>query len=147
MILKARVEDDEGYSEGKVVNTRFGSFPHSTLIGLPWGSQVRASKVDTGSRGRRGQGKDKKRKREQSDNAPNKAPKLEEEDAEEVSTPGEYNEGGEGGAVAASGGFIHIHYLLHQRTGPVHCHIEHRSFTLPITATSYIDCGLDLARI
>ena len=45
---------NEGYEEGKVTNTRFGSFPHSTLIGVPWGTQVRASAVDTGSRGRRG---------------------------------------------------------------------------------------------
>lgn len=45
---------DDGYAEGAVTNTRFGSFPHSTLIGLEWGSQVRASKVDTGTRGRRG---------------------------------------------------------------------------------------------
>ncbi|CAK4034580.1 tRNA (adenine(58)-N(1))-methyltransferase catalytic subunit trm61 [Lecanosticta acicola] len=45
---------DDGYAEGAVTNTRFGSFPHSTLIGLEWGSQVRASKVDTGSRGRKG---------------------------------------------------------------------------------------------
>ncbi|KAL2401426.1 tRNA (adenine(58)-N(1))-methyltransferase catalytic subunit trm61 [Exophiala dermatitidis] len=44
--------EDEGYAEGKVTNTRFGSFPHSTMIGVPWGSQIRASKVDTGSRGR-----------------------------------------------------------------------------------------------
>ena len=43
---------DDGYAEGAVTNTRFGSFPHSTLIGLEWGSQVRASKVDTGTRGR-----------------------------------------------------------------------------------------------
>ncbi|KAI0401327.1 tRNA methyltransferase complex GCD14 subunit [Xylaria palmicola] len=43
----------DGYSEGAVINTRFGSFPHSTLIGQPWGSQVRASVVDTGSRGRK----------------------------------------------------------------------------------------------
>ncbi|KAI9850306.1 MAG: tRNA (adenine-N(1)-)-methyltransferase catalytic subunit trm61 [Thelocarpon superellum] len=47
-------EKNEGYDEGLVTNTRFGSFPHSTLVGLPWGSQVRASAVDTGSRGRRG---------------------------------------------------------------------------------------------
>lgn len=47
--------DDEGYDEGKVTNTRFGSYPHSTLIGKPWGSQVVASQVDTGSRGRRHQ--------------------------------------------------------------------------------------------
>ncbi|KAI1485808.1 S-adenosyl-L-methionine-dependent methyltransferase [Biscogniauxia mediterranea] len=42
-----------GYAEGAVINTRFGSFPHSTLINKPWGSQIRASIVDTGSRGRK----------------------------------------------------------------------------------------------
>jgi tRNA (adenine57-N1/adenine58-N1)-methyltransferase len=105
-ILKARDEDDDGYSEGKVVNTRFGSFPHSTLIGLPWGSQVRASKVDTGSRGRRGKGQEKKRKREGHESAPNKAPKLEEGDAEDVNTPNTTR--GEKEAVTASSGFIHI---------------------------------------
>ncbi|KAF2861144.1 tRNA methyltransferase complex GCD14 subunit [Piedraia hortae CBS 480.64] len=41
-----------GYAEGAVTNTRFGSFPHSRLLSSPWGSQIRASKVDTGSRGR-----------------------------------------------------------------------------------------------
>ena len=58
LLIPVRLEDrdllDEGYAEGKVTNTRFGSFPHSTLIGIPWGTQVRASAVDTGSRGRRG---------------------------------------------------------------------------------------------
>lgn len=44
--------NEKGYAEGVVTNTRFGSFPHSTLVDVPWGSQVRASKVDTGSRGR-----------------------------------------------------------------------------------------------
>ena len=53
--------EDEGYAEGMVTNTRFGSFPHSTIIGSPWGSQIRASKVDTGSRGRKAQ-HNKKRK-------------------------------------------------------------------------------------
>lgn len=50
-----RTYDDEnlGYDEGKVTNTRFGSFPHSTLLDQPWGAQIAASKVDTGSRGRR----------------------------------------------------------------------------------------------
>ena len=48
-----RSQADDGYAEGAVTNTRFGSFPHSTLIGLEWGSQVRASKVDTGTRGRK----------------------------------------------------------------------------------------------
>lgn len=62
-ILRSYDESNEGYSEGKVSNTRFGSFPHSTLIGVSWGSQVRASEVDTGSRGRKNGGKDKKRKR------------------------------------------------------------------------------------
>lgn len=63
-ILRSYDESNEGYSEGKVSNTRFGSFPHSTLIGVSWGSQVRASTVDTGSRGRKNGGKGKKRKRD-----------------------------------------------------------------------------------
>ncbi|KAI4166117.1 MAG: hypothetical protein LQ342_000003 [Letrouitia transgressa] len=57
-----------GYAEGKVTTTRFGSFPHSTLMGKPWGSQVKASKVDTGTRGRVGEGigsKARKRKRDE----------------------------------------------------------------------------------
>lgn len=56
--------EDGGYAEGVVTNTRFGSFPHSTMIGAPWGSQIRASKVDTGSRGRREAVNAKKRKAE-----------------------------------------------------------------------------------
>ena len=66
-VLQLEDADDEGYDEGKVTNTRFGSFPHSTLVGLPWGSQVRASVVDTGSRGRRNRenaGQSRKRKRD-----------------------------------------------------------------------------------
>lgn len=51
--LKANTGAVNGYAEGNVINTRFGSFPHSTLIGVPWGAQVRASIVDTGSRGRK----------------------------------------------------------------------------------------------
>ncbi|PBP23637.1 hypothetical protein BUE80_DR005302 [Diplocarpon rosae] len=105
-ILKEYDEDNEGYSEGKVVNTRFGSFPHKTLIGLPWGSQVRASKVDTGSRGRRPKVENKKRKREESTaDGPTKAPEL--EALEEItSTPTTTKEDTE--SVAASSGFIHL---------------------------------------
>lgn len=51
--LRETEGEHDGYKEGHVLNTRFGSFPHSTLIGAPWGSQVRASNVDTGSRGRK----------------------------------------------------------------------------------------------
>ena len=109
-ILKDHDEDDEGYSEGKVINTRFGSFPHSTLIGLPWGSQVRASKVDTGSRGRRGQPEEKKRKRDDSSTTdlPNKTPKLagSEEVIGDPSTPTTTK--GETEAITASSGFIHL---------------------------------------
>lgn len=53
VILKDDVGHVDGYAEGTVINTRFGSFPHSTLINQPWGSQIRASVVDTGSRGRK----------------------------------------------------------------------------------------------
>lgn len=52
--------EHDGYKEGHVLNTRFGSFPHSTLIGAPWGSQIRASNVDTGSRGRKKKNKQAK---------------------------------------------------------------------------------------
>lgn len=52
--ITLRTTADDGYAEGAVTNTRFGSYPHSTLIGAQWGSQVRASKVDTGTRGRKG---------------------------------------------------------------------------------------------
>ena len=108
-ILRERDEDGDGYSEGKVVNTRFGSFPHKTLIGLPWGSQVRASKVDTGSRGRKGKGQEKKRRRDDQDDedASNKRSKLAEEPGvSEASTPATVRE--ETDAVAASTGFIHL---------------------------------------
>lgn len=112
-ILKEHDEDDEGYSEGKVVNTRFGSFPHITLIGLPWGTQVRASKVDTGSRGRRGQKQEnkksleQKRKREE-DEATERASKRRSTETGEIEqiaadTPKEEKE-----AETASSGFIHL---------------------------------------
>ncbi|KAI9682452.1 MAG: tRNA (adenine-N(1)-)-methyltransferase catalytic subunit trm61 [Trizodia sp. TS-e1964] len=65
--LSDREADNDGYDEGPVTNTRFGSFPHSTLIGLPWGSQVRASVVDTGSRGRRGPDGEQNRKKRKLD--------------------------------------------------------------------------------
>lgn len=51
--LSSSLDSSEEYLEGVVTNTRFGSFPHSTLIGREWGSQVRASKVDTGAKGRK----------------------------------------------------------------------------------------------
>ena len=63
VILQRELEGDDGYDEGVVTNTRYGSFPHSTLAHAPWGAQVRASEVDTGSRGRRGPQRTGKRKR------------------------------------------------------------------------------------
>lgn len=66
VVLQSSSAPSDGYVEGPVVNTRFGSFPHSTLVNRPWGAQIRASEVDTGSRGRKGwEGKGKKRKRGQ----------------------------------------------------------------------------------
>jgi tRNA (adenine57-N1/adenine58-N1)-methyltransferase len=39
----------------EITNTRFGSFPHSTILGVSWGSQIIASKVENGDteRGRK----------------------------------------------------------------------------------------------
>lgn len=48
-------------AEEKVIHTRFGSFPHRTLLDIPWGSQVAASRVDGKGRALRNK---KKRKRE-----------------------------------------------------------------------------------
>lgn len=72
--VKLRSSADDGYAEGAVTNTRFGSFPHSTLIGSEWGAQIRASKVDTGTRGRKG----KKAKEPTADLSPAKKRKSDE---------------------------------------------------------------------
>ena len=85
---KAANAQDEGYAEGMVTNTRFGSFPHSTIIGTPWGSQIRASQVDTGSRGR----SDKHCKKRK---------------AGEMNGAEGEGEDGTKDAVAASSGFLH----------------------------------------
>ena len=119
IVLHSRDELNEGYDEGKVTNTRFGSFPHSTLIGAAWGSQVRASAVDTGSRGRKGwegsgrRGRKRKRdehlhneretEKEANANAQNgaivsQADTLRDQDT--VATPK--------AAVEAASGFVHI---------------------------------------
>ncbi|KAL8742644.1 MAG: hypothetical protein Q9190_004901, partial [Brigantiaea leucoxantha] len=77
-----------GYAEGKVTTTRFGSYPHSTLIGQPWGSQIKASKVDTGTRGRVGDGigsRGRKRKLEGAEVLdPRKQPKIGSLDEEQI---------------------------------------------------------------
>ena len=91
--------EESGYAEGAVTNTRFGSFPHSTLIGVAWGSQVRASRVDTGTRGQQGRGRGKKRKRGVGDG--------------EMGGEMDGDGGGGGGvplkeAVVASTGFLHV---------------------------------------
>lgn len=89
--------EEAGFDEGRVSNTRFGSFPHSTLLGLPWGSQVRASKVDTGTRGRKAPELGKKRKSDAiSGNA----------DVNDVDGPGSPDALKE--AITDSSGFLHV---------------------------------------
>jgi tRNA (adenine57-N1/adenine58-N1)-methyltransferase catalytic subunit len=126
---KPSTEQDAGYAEGMVTNTRFGSFPHSTIIGTPWGSQIRASKVDTGSRGRV---TSKKRK----------ASELRDEDAEEDETKE---------AESAESGFLHVlpptpeswTYSLPHRTQvvytPDYSYILHRIRARP--GTRLIEAG------
>ncbi|CAI7578558.1 unnamed protein product [Penicillium crustosum] len=93
-ILRDHDDENQGYWEGKVTNTRFGSFPHSTLIGKPWGAQVVASKVDTGSRGRN---KSAKRKAEELDAEATTTGAEEEKKKPSLRTP-----------VSAESGFLHI---------------------------------------
>ncbi|OJI81849.1 tRNA (adenine-N(1)-)-methyltransferase catalytic subunit trm61 [Aspergillus tubingensis] len=97
-VLRLQDDEDAGYKEGKVETTRFGSFPHTTLVDQPWGAQIGASKVDTGSRRGRGpQKKNQKLKR-----------KVDEIDS---ATPVEGdNTSSPKAAVAASSGFLHLVY-------------------------------------
>ncbi|KAF2845147.1 tRNA methyltransferas-like protein subunit GCD14 [Plenodomus tracheiphilus IPT5] len=83
---------DSEYAEGRVENTRFGSFPHSTLVDQPWGTQILASIVDTGSRGR-----SKKRKRDAKDGDAPEAPAEKAEVKKDITK-----------AAAASSGFAHL---------------------------------------
>jgi tRNA (adenine57-N1/adenine58-N1)-methyltransferase len=93
-ILRATDDQNLGYKEGKVSNTRFGSFPHSTLINQPWGSQIVASKVDTGSRGRK----------------PSNKRKAEELEASGTTTGAEEDSSSLKKPEAASSGFLHLMY-------------------------------------
>ena len=91
VVVQSAVGEADGYAEGAVTNTRFGSFPHSTLLNLPWGSQVLASKVDTGSRGRKGA---KRKRADEKGDAD--TPK-----SDGVSEPAKV-------AVVAGSGFVHL---------------------------------------
>lgn len=84
----------DGYAEGVTLNTRFGSFPHSTLLDIPWGSQVRASVVDTGSRGR-------KRRRDDIDDE--ETPTSNQDDGNDTPTSAPAKK-----AIVASSGFIYV---------------------------------------
>jgi tRNA (adenine57-N1/adenine58-N1)-methyltransferase len=95
-LLDTKGGSHDGYAEGAVLNTRFGSFPHSTLINQPWGSQIRASKVDTGSRG-------KKRKREDTDDSQSAA--GDEAQGDQLDNPAG---AGAKELVTASSGFLHV---------------------------------------
>ncbi|KAL8664590.1 MAG: hypothetical protein Q9168_007873 [Polycauliona sp. 1 TL-2023] len=109
-----RTHDDEqlGYAEGKVTTTRYGNYPHTTLIGQPWGSQIKASLVDTGTRGRVGlhTGHVKKRKRDDSSTSHQDGPTTTVEDGVEPTT--EHSGSPEvktaKPAIPASTGFCHI---------------------------------------
>ncbi|PGH07297.1 tRNA (adenine57-N1/adenine58-N1)-methyltransferase [Blastomyces parvus] len=98
-VLKTHDDENLGYDEGKVSNTRFGSFPHSTLIGQPWGSQIVASKVDTGSRGR-------KLPKKQSASLKRKADEIDTTEANDDDDDAKLT--APKAAVAASSGFIHL---------------------------------------
>lgn len=106
-VLRSYDESNEGYSEGKVSNTRFGSFPHSTLIGVSWGSQVRASAVDTGSRGRKNSGKGKKRKRGLEEKDDNDDAEIKGSDCGSISVIAKSPMPPKA-AVMASTGFVHL---------------------------------------
>lgn len=99
LMMPAILEANEGKEqdqEEKVTNTRYGSFPHSTLIGQQWGSQISASKVDTGSRSRKSKKKQQQLKRK----------------AQELESPGATDDAASSQAgktaVSPDSGFIHL---------------------------------------
>ncbi|PYH80215.1 tRNA methyltransferase complex GCD14 subunit [Aspergillus uvarum CBS 121591] len=108
-VLQLHDEDNAGYKEGKVTTTRFGSFPHTTLTGQPWGSQIIASKVDTGSRRGRGPQKKNRQLKRKADELTNNSnndsaastPTAEGNDSHSASPQA---------AVAAASGFLHLVY-------------------------------------
>lgn len=119
VVLHSRDELNEGYDEGKVTNTRFGSFPHSTLIGTGWGSQVRASAVDTGSRGRKGwEGSGRKGRKRKRDEQIHNEGQTEKEDNTNAQNGAAVSQAGDlrdqdtvatpKAAVEAASGFVHI---------------------------------------
>lgn len=99
-VLRDSDADNSGYAEGAVATTRFGSYPHSTLLGIPFGSQVLASQVDTGSRGRKPTDRGSKRKRESTD-APTDSPDPDAATLKVKQTPLKT-------AVRAASGFCHV---------------------------------------
>ncbi|KAN0078758.1 tRNA methyltransferase complex GCD14 subunit domain containing protein [Elaphomyces granulatus] len=125
-ILQTHDDEDLGYEEGKVTNTRFGSFPHSTLLGKPWGSQIVASVVDTGSRGRR---RLSKKLRNDTRHLKRKADELDSpgisDEAKPLLKP----------AIAASSGFIH---LLHPTPESWTASLPHRTQVVYTPDYSYI---------
>ncbi|KAK3945155.1 tRNA methyltransferase complex GCD14 subunit-domain-containing protein [Diplogelasinospora grovesii] len=111
--LQRPTGEHDGYKEGAVVNTKYGSYPHSTMLDVPWGSQIRASKVDTGSRGRKRKRPDgEDAGRPATDNNNNNNNNNTEEKT--VETPKEESEPTNGAAAVAkpavddNSGFIHI---------------------------------------
>lgn len=103
-LLRTRDESNSEYAEGGVINTRFGSFPYSTLLGKSWGTQVLASQVDTGSRGRQGSSKKKGKKRKRGAEEGNDG--NEEDVMEGMDDVGP--NGGVQAALTASSGFAHV---------------------------------------
>ncbi|KAL2112946.1 hypothetical protein VUR80DRAFT_5850 [Thermomyces stellatus] len=124
VILQEGADASDGYAEGPVLNSRFGSFPHSTLIGVPWGSQIRASTVDTGSRGRKIKATAPSAAASSASATPEAADpsglKRKREDSETAEPKRQKGAAGEAGeaqastsspvqpAVAAASGFVHI---------------------------------------
>ncbi|OKL64675.1 tRNA (adenine(58)-N(1))-methyltransferase catalytic subunit trm61 [Talaromyces atroroseus] len=104
-ILKTHDDENRGYNEGKVENNRFGSFPHSTLIDKPWGSQIAASHVDTAKRGRAMRGsKAQKRKAAVLEEGNGEA--GDQEDSQNAAT--NPDDSASATPKAAPSGFIHI---------------------------------------
>lgn len=117
IVLRREEHNETGYREGTVTNTRFGSYPHDNLLEASWGTQVLASQVDTGSRGRKGDASGGKKRKEQAsesveDGNVEKKIKVEDEAASPTATPAKdaskSKNSNKKPAKAASTGFCHV---------------------------------------
>jgi tRNA (adenine57-N1/adenine58-N1)-methyltransferase len=142
-----------GPAPDAITNTRFGSYPHSTLVEVPWGAQVSASNVGAAERrrGKRrklggggdGGGGEQKKKKKKKGAAPeggvngvaDDGGEDEDRDDGDGDAADEAQPATNGGFVAASSGFAHLAVPTPESWTGV---LQHRTQVVYIPDCAYI---------